>query len=45
MTKFDLKKHINVIKITVKRYPKSFWKYVNKRRNNNAIPNILTLDL
>jgi hypothetical protein len=42
--KHDYKNHINKVQLSVKLNPKSFWKYVNNRRNNNSIPNLLTLD-
>ena len=42
--KLYFKNYINKVQLFVKLKPKSFWKYVNNRRNNNSITNLLTLD-
>jgi len=42
--KLEYKNHLNKVQLSLKLNPKSFWKYVNNRRNNNFIPNFVTLD-
>lgn len=42
--KLDFKNYNNKVQLFVKLNLKSFWKYINNRRNNNSIPNLLTLD-
>lgn len=44
LTKSDYKNYITKTQSSIKQNPKYFWKFINNRKNKNALPSLLTLD-